>query len=314
MAEAIGVGAAEKAAVVRHGVVSVAWLLLLALGPRALFLLLPRALFAPFSPTLIEIVLQIVTTGLGLVLVWFVGRDVVRILGATRPQPLVLAKTALAAPLVHVISSWAALKIAEDMLVREYEQRGSGTSQQNAGAMAQQLLQAPAILVFLWAVLLAAVVEELLFRGVIWGAIERAIKLFRKSSGEDLDHVAGTVATVGSALIFSAMHLMGGVVGGVLVLRLVSTLLLGLACGLVRQMSRYVWPAVLLHLVNNLLSLPTIRRAAISESLPVLGGVPSAYVVFSVVGAIGFFVWFMIDKKRRQDAAMAAIAFDEPSK
>ena len=44
MAEAIGVGAAEKAAVVRHGVVSVAWLLLLALGPRALFLLLPRAL------------------------------------------------------------------------------------------------------------------------------------------------------------------------------------------------------------------------------------------------------------------------------
>jgi membrane protease YdiL (CAAX protease family) len=291
-------------------------------GGRLLFALMPLSLVQGLSPALVDLCLQITTTLAGVLLGFVLLRgslcDAMGLSIPSRDSAKAAAFGALLAPITIVFSSFVALKIAEPMLVREMAERGAGVSRQNAGAMAQQLVSAPAWLVLLWAVVFAAVFEELLFRGLVWstfdafvkapptdgtqsqtlserGSIDDELAAMRGPSAIDRLRASGLVATLGSAIVFSAMHL--GIPGGVGVLRVVSTLLLGLACGLARQFSGTVVAAIAIHLVNNFLAVPLVRQAIVSETFPVLEGIPTVLIPVALVGVAGAVIWKFVEKR-----------------
>ncbi len=80
-----------------------------------------------------------------------------------------------------------------------------------------------------------ALIEELAFRGVILGALEKALSPFE--------------AVMVSALMFMTLHLS--------VARFPHTLALGLAAGFLRLRTRSLYPCILLHFSHNLLCVLT---------------------------------------------------------
>lgn len=89
---------------------------------------------------------------------------------------------------------------------------------------------------------LAPVLEELLFRGLFWSALS--------ASGLRAGAVWGLSATA-----FALLHVPGWLAtqgaSGAIVQQLALVFFVGLFCGAGRWLSGSVWPAVLLHLVNN---------------------------------------------------------------
>jgi len=98
---------------------------------------------------------------------------------------------------------------------------------------------------------IAPVLEELLFRGLFWSAIE--------ASGTRTVH-AWTL----SAGAFAALHLPGWIAGQgslpALLPQLGLTFTAGLLCGSGRWLTGSVWPAVLLHFLNNAASVGVFYR------------------------------------------------------
>lgn len=308
-------------ALAKLAILSVVWLFLVKFGGRLLFAVVPLSLVQGLAPALVDLCLQVITTLAGVALGFALLRGSLRdALGLSMSAPVVAkaaAKGFLVAPMAVVISSFVALKIAEPILIREMAERGAGVSRQNAGAMAQQLVNAPAWLVLLWAVVFAAIFEELLFRGALWstidafvkrsgetsassssavpGSIDAELAAMRGPSAIDRVRESGLIATVLSAIVFSAMHF--GIPGGVGVLRIVSTLLLGLACGFARQLSGTVVAAIVIHLINNFLAVPVVRQAIVSETFPVLEGIPTLLVPVALLGLVGAAIWKFVEMK-----------------
>ena len=77
--------------------------------------------------------------------------------------------------------------------------------------------------------------------------------------------------------------------GGLGIVRFVSALGLGLACGLARQRSGSVVPPILVHVGFNALSLATARRLVVSETFPMKSGVPT---LVAAIGAVA--LWAVV--------------------
>jgi membrane protease YdiL (CAAX protease family) len=196
-----------------------------------------------------------------------------------KPAPLGAAVTELVAPLVFVVASYLALKIAEPYLLEELATQGAGASRRNAGAFGKAVTEAPLVVTLLWGALLAAISEELVFRGAVWGAVAEVTEVIGA-------RLAGSrwVATLVSAAVFGAMHAdMRGSVG---IVRVVATTLLGLACGGARWASGSVVAAMLLHFTYNTISIGVGRGWFAGGGEPVLAVVPNPLLILAVCGAL----------------------------
>jgi membrane protease YdiL (CAAX protease family) len=293
--------------------VALAWLLLTKhlvwLGDRYV----PGDWKARMSFQSFQIACQAMTLSVGLALAALLLRSAGARLGIRRPRALELVATALVAPLVFVVSSIIALEIALPTLLVELQTRGASASAQNAGEFGRSLVRTPLFVTLLWGGVLAAVGEELLFRGALWSAAHeltaplfaavgwtgraRAIALWSLRSGG--------VATLFSAGVFGWMH--ADLPGGVGVVRAVSTTCLGLACGLGRQLTGTVWAAILLHFANNLLAIGGSRRWFPSTSTPIFDGVPDALVIAAGAGLV-LLAALAIARRRRSAPSIDPVA------
>jgi membrane protease YdiL (CAAX protease family) len=94
----------------------------------------------------------------------------------------------------------------------------------------------------------------------------------------------GGLATVLVGLMFGFLH--RDMPGGLGIVRFVSALGLGFACGLARQAAGSVTAAVVLHVLYNLLSLAAVRRWIVTETFPVKYGAPTLVTAVGVVGVV----------------------------
>jgi len=104
-----------------------------------------------------------------------------------------------------------------------------------AKMMLDQLQSVPLWIIITTLAIVPAIFEELCFRGFIFGALRTRL--------------SGVYTIIASALLFGVFHeiLSSG--------RLLPSTFLGLVLGWVRLRSRSVWPAVVLHVLNNALLL-----------------------------------------------------------
>lgn len=234
---------------------------------------------------------QVATVVCGVALCWLLLQRARELLGWRAPSWRAAAGAVLVAPLLFAVTATLALRIALPTLLRELETRGARAVRHDAGAFGRMLQHAPLLATLLWSVVLAAVTEELLFRGLFWSLCERALARLarRRRRWEEL---AGDVrpsplrswtgwgATLGVALVFGWMH--HDVPGGVGIVRTVSALCLGVACGVARQWSGSVVVPMLLHFSNNLIGLVETRHW-FATTLGNVSGVPR--ILFIVGGA-----------------------------
>jgi ABC-2 type transport system permease protein/sodium transport system permease protein len=110
-----------------------------------------------------------------------------------------------------------------------------------------------------------AILEELFFRGLLYGAIQR-----RASQG---------VTITATALLFGLMHVV--LDGGLGLERLIPTTLLGLVLSAMRSYSDSVWPSLILHVCHN-----TILLIFGLGEFGGSGAIPWTWLVGSAAGAI----------------------------
>jgi membrane protease YdiL (CAAX protease family) len=266
----------QRAATVRLFAVAIAWLLVVRYASAYGVLLLPEAITNRLTLQGYLLIVQIVTTALGVGMALAIlprARDALALRRLTAFQTLA---SLLSSPGVFVAASAVAIGIALPTLAAELRQ-GVEATQRNAGEFGRALRQAPAFVTVLWGVLLGPVTEELLFRGILWSAITSYSSRFVSSPRkEPLDSfvrpsavargarafgkvlLTGGVATLLSAALFGAMH--DDMKGGVGIVRVVSTTCLGLACGTARHATGSVVAAMALHLSYNLFSLGQTRH------------------------------------------------------
>lgn len=141
-------------------------------------------------------------------------------LGLVRPQLLTLAGAALAGACTWYVSLRLALPILEAMQRQEQAERIARTVLGGGTAVP---------LVLLASALVPGICEELLNRGMLLTALAAR-------SGRVL-------AVIFTALLFAVMHIEPA--------RMAATLVMGLAAGWLAAVSRSVWPAMMVHVVNN---------------------------------------------------------------
>lgn len=129
-------------------------------------------------------------------------------------------------------------------------------------------------------VLLGPVVEELLFRGLVFNALERA--------------GSGWLSVIGSAVLFGLFH--GEAV------QVIYTSLMGLVAGLVYRRTRRLDLTIAIHIINNLLS------AGISEiESSFLSGMVDLLLLLMIVPMLLILVKDRIDKRRITGRAVMTV-------
>jgi membrane protease YdiL (CAAX protease family) len=293
---------------------ALAWLALAKwLGPLGLAVL-PRSLLAHFTVETWGMLVQVVMTATGLALAAGLLRRPARALGAVRPRADALGIAALAAPAVFVASSATALQVALPYLLQELETQGAGASARNAGAFGQAVKSAPVLVTLLWGALLAAVSEELVFRGALWSAVRAAVVRAAAALAPPrfdapdpapatggAHRLGGALATVVAAAAFGWMH--ADMPGSVGIVRVVSTTCLGLACGVARFATGSVLAAMALHLVFNTLSIGIARRWFASDGEPLLGALPNPLLAVAAVALVAAAAVAGVARLQRRRAA-----------
>lgn len=317
--------------------VTIAWFLLtrglVPIGDK----IVPAGWKVAISFQTFQMICQAITLAVGLLLSFTVLRRPRAALGMSAPKGAHVLGALLLAPAAFATSAYFALQIAMPRLIAEIAFQGPGASRQNAGELGRTITQEPLLLVLLWGAALAAIGEELLFRGALWSAVKdlvlAGIGLARParpgaqstqatraaqdpqaaqgaegeqgdSAGLDsdaepppfvqksplaaaltADMLAGLAATATSAIVFGQMH--AGMPGGLGLVRVASTTLLGLVCGLGRQVSGTIWVPILLHIVNNTMTIGSSRKWFASSGRPVkpmVEGLPDPVVIAAIVG------------------------------
>jgi membrane protease YdiL (CAAX protease family) len=240
---------------------------------------------------------QVLTTLVGLGAVRLAFERPAIAIGARRPSGFYLALAAVLAPAIFVVASAVAIKIAEPYLVAELAREGAGASRRNAGAFGKAVTQAPLAVTLVWGAVLAAIAEELAFRGALFSAVERGVLAFfargampdeasaRRSRAE---WVAGVLAVVVAAATFGAMH--ADMKGSVGIVRVASTTCLGLACGTARLFAGTVFVPMIVHFTYNAISLGLGRGVFQSDSEPLLSVVPNRLLAVAATGALAALV------------------------
>lgn len=140
-----------------------------------------------------------------------------------------------------------------------------------------------------WVLLILAVTpaicEELVFRGVLLHALGTRL------TG------AATVAL--SAVIFGAFHL-----SSVTVIRLLPTMWLGLLLGLVVWRTRSIFPAMLMHFVNNALVVVIVSTPALRQ-LFVDGGGQPPWLIVAIAPFLLAAGWFALPGRKPADSGPA---------
>jgi len=298
---------ANRGRTLRLVVVAALWFTTLQLLTRYAAFALPRSLAAQLSLELYLVLVQLVTIplGVGLALA-LLKRDALVELGLVRPKGKSLALALALAPSLFAAASYFAVYLALPTLLEEIRRGGAELVRSNAGQVGQAMRQAPVLLVLLWGVLVAPIGEELLFRGAVWGALQRVVRACLPSSAGPAASLPGQfiepslvlsalrgvgswlqrggVATLLSGVAFGLLH--WDMPGGQGIIRVTATTCLGLACGVARQASGSVLVAILVHATFNFLGVAGARRWLVSESFPTHYMVPTLSTLMGGVGAV----------------------------
>jgi membrane protease YdiL (CAAX protease family) len=209
-------------------------------------------------------------------------------------------------PAAFVVGTSFAFLIARPTLIEELLRGGQELVQQSTGRFGRELTESPAALALLWGAVLTPISEELFFRGAVWSLARNVVapiggSVASRVPGASLPveffHESGVLRTTravfswlrqgGAATLFVAA--LFGVVhrdmpGGLGIVRFVSALGLGLACGFARQYAGSVVAAILVHVTWNALSIAAVRRWVVSETFPMKYGAPTLVAVGAVLG------------------------------
>jgi membrane protease YdiL (CAAX protease family) len=310
--------AARRGEVARRAVAIALWLgLFFGLVPLG-NAVVPDATKAKIPLQTFLLACQAATLVLGLGAALLLLRERRKALGLERmPGAAQALSTIASVPFVFVASSYIAIQIALPTLLEELKTRGAHASQQNAGEFGRALTQAPLLTTLLWGAVLGAAGEELFFRGLLWSTITDLTRRLLPESlasadgaaprsaagsvdGESADGeptprptlarralailLSGGVATVLSAALFGWMH--KDLPGGVGIVRVVSTTCLGLASGIVRQITGGVLACIALHALYNTLVIGSGRKWFAADKEPVLEGIPNTMVMLAVASAV----------------------------
>ncbi|MCC6216290.1 MAG: CPBP family intramembrane metalloprotease [Polyangiaceae bacterium] len=250
---------------------------------------------------------QLTTLGVGVVLALALVRRTRATLGLVAPPAFAWIAVLLAAPVLYSALSWTAFQIALPTLIDEHLRGGQRLLRANAGEFTRSIAVATPFELYLSFAVVAPVAEELMFRGALWsavrsltlplarrpapatppadaelalgGALETPLPL--RALGAAWDALArGGLATLASAGVFAWMH--ADLEGGAGIVRVVSTALLGLFCGIARQWSGSVWAAAWLHVCLNVLALGAQRKWLVVEGLPMRSQVPTLLLAVGV--------------------------------
>ncbi len=147
------------------------------------------------------------------------------------------------------------------------------------------------LLLFISTAIVPAIVEEILFRGVILNA---------------LLPFGGTVAVFGSAFLFALMH------GNVL--QFFYTALMGIILGYVYVRTRSIWCGVLIHFFNNALSVVQEILINLPDADTALRWNAVIEIILFLVGGFSVFTLLMLHHKRPriEDTGSFGVIF-EPS-
>lgn len=311
---------AGRAALLRLLLVTGLWFGTQRLLTRYAAFWLPRAWASQLSLELYLIITQGVTLAIGLSLAALLLRPNAKTeLGWRRPSAWSLALGACLAPLLFAAASYFAVYLALPTLLEELRRGGVELVRENAGGVGRAMRQSPALVALAWAVLVSPVGEELLFRGAIWGSLQRIVEAVapeRTTSPASLPEqylkqpllvmgfrkcsawvVRGGAATLLSGLAFGLLH--WDMPGGQGIIRVTATLCLGLACGVARQASGTVAVPILLHMIFNVLGLAGARRWIVTAAFPTHYMVPSMASVLGLFGgALALALWWFRRRPR----------------
>lgn len=280
----------------------------------------PRALLRELTLEAYMALVQLLTLGVGLGAVFaFVPRPE-RVLPLRTAGARTLLVTAALAPFVFSVCTTVAFLVAKPTLIAEILEGGRELAQRNTGRFGRELVDSPAILALAWGAVISPVGEESFFRGALWSLVQGVVTRFVsradvESSNElpsDLLEPSlverglarsgrwfarGGLTTILVGLMFGVLH--RDMPGGLGIVRFVSALGLGFACGLARQYSGSITAAVVLHALYNSLSLASVRRWIVTDTFPVKNGAPT---LATLVGMLGVVVAILLLKSRRAAA------------
>ena len=272
--------------------------------------LLPRSVARALTLQSFLAIVQIVSTAAGVGLAFAVaGRRTRASLGLGRlPAPSSWLRVALGSPAVLVFASYAAILVALPTLKAELLQGGKQAVESNAGAFGRALSQTPLALTLLWSAVLAPIAEELIFRGVLWSGITALTRRLlprgpRSLPPELLAEAApiraarslgrlmarGGLATLISAAVFAWAH--ADLEGGVGIVRVVSTFVLGVACGVMRHATDSVLTSMWLHALFNGLAVLQLRGYAVTSGWPKYYTVPTLYSLIAGIALLALGGW-----------------------
>jgi membrane protease YdiL (CAAX protease family) len=270
---------------------------------------LPRAISSQLTLEAFLALVHLVTMAVALGAARLLLRDARETLALGRPSGRAVGTVLGLTPAAFVLVTSSAFLIARPTLLEELVRGGQALVQRSTGRFGRELTESPALLALLWGALLSPVSEELFFRGGVWtlarnvvapiGGLEDSripgaslpVEFFHESAVLRAARAVSTwlfrdggAATLFVAALFGVVH--HDMPGGLGIVRFVSALGLGLACGLARQYAGSVVAPILLHVSWNALSIAAVRRWIVSETFPMKYGAPTLVTAVAVVGVV----------------------------
>lgn len=292
--------------------------------------LMPRALLGRLTLQSYLTLTGLVAAAIGIGLSWLVLEHPREDLAWRPARCGHIGAAALLAPAAYVLAVAVAVSAALPLLRSEVLARGVQEVQRDTGQFGRELRAGTVGILLVWGIVVSPVVEELLFRGPVWSAIDRLVRILTAAEGDeprDSEGLpasilnenlllklgrglwrwlgSGGVATLASAGVFGALHAdMPGAMG---VIRVGTAVGLGLACGQARHRSGSILVPITLHVVFNALAVGTARRWFVVAGWRSYRGVPPAMIVAAGACLIVFIV--LVLTRRRSPHARDRDAF-----